>query len=95
MIEYDAACIKSALIFQDPVWRQTGRELQALAEDFARSRGRALVLQQAQQVNVTSLDKEKFCGLLEGLFEVNSRKLIFPLSLVYFSLFCLFKENLI
>lgn len=55
--------------FHDPVWRQTGRELQALAEDFARSRGRALVLQQAQQVNVTSLDREKFCGLLEGLFE--------------------------
>ena len=58
------------LHFKDPIWRQTGRELQALAEDFARSRGRALVLQQAQQVNVTSLNKEKFCGLLEGLFEV-------------------------
>ena len=65
------------LHFKDPVWRQTGRELQALAEDFARSRGRALVLQQAQQVNVTSLDREKFCGLLEGLFEVNRHKYFF------------------
>ena len=59
------------LLFKDPVWRQTGRELQALADAFARSPGRALVRQQAEQVDVRSLDMEKFWALLRGLFEVS------------------------
>ena len=53
------------------MWRQTGRELQALADAFARSPGRALVRQQAEQVDVRSLDMEKFWALLRGLFEVS------------------------
>ena len=53
-----------------PVWRETGRELQALADAFARSPGRNLVRQRAEQVDVSTLDKEKFWSLLTALFEV-------------------------
>ena len=42
-----------------------------MADAFARSQERALVLEQAEQVDVTSLDREKFWELLKGLFEVN------------------------
>ena len=55
------------------MWRQTGRELRTMADAFARSQERALVLEQAEQVDVTSLDREKFWELLKGLFEVNTR----------------------
>lgn len=54
--------------FHDPVWRQTGRELQALADAFSRSPGRLLVRQRAEEVDVRSLDREKFWSLLKALF---------------------------
>ena len=59
------------IIFQDPVWRQTGRELQVLADAFGRSPGRLLVRQRAEQVDVRTLDMDKFWSLLKALFEVN------------------------
>merc|ERR1719219_3046045 len=55
--------------FSNPVWRQTGRELQILADAFARSPGRICVRQRAEQVDVRGLDMEKFGALLKGLFE--------------------------
>ena len=42
------------------------REFQALAEEFSRSPERNLVFEQAEQVDVSSLDKEKFWALLKG-----------------------------
>ena len=53
-----------------PVWRETGRELQALADAFARSPGRILVRQRAEQVDVSTLDRKKFWSLLKELFAV-------------------------
>ena len=64
------------IIFQDPVWRQTGRELQVLADAFGRSPGRLLVRQRAEQVDVRTLDMEKFWSLLKALFEVNNTYLL-------------------
>lgn len=55
--------------FSDPVWRQTGFELRALADAFAASPGRVRVRQRAEQVDVSNLDREKFWALLKGLFE--------------------------
>jgi len=55
--------------FSDPMWRQTGSELRALADAFQASPGRVRVRQRAEQVDVTNLDMEKFCALLKGLFE--------------------------
>jgi len=55
--------------FHDPVWRQTGRELQVLADAFGRSPGRLLVRQRAEQVDVRTLDMDKFWSLLKALFE--------------------------
>jgi len=54
--------------FHDPVWRQTGRELQALADAFGRSPGRLLVRQRAEEVDIRTLDREKFWSLLKALF---------------------------
>jgi len=56
--------------FSDPVWRQTGSELRALADAFQASPGRVRVRQRAEQVDVSNLDMEKFWALLKGLFEV-------------------------
>ena len=52
--------------FNDPVSSQAEREFQALAEEFSRSPERTLVFEQAEQVDVSSLDKEKFWALLKG-----------------------------
>ena len=54
---------------QDPVWRQTGSELRVLADAFAASPGRLRVRQRAEQVDVGTLDMEKFWALLRSLFE--------------------------
>ena len=54
------------------MWRQTGRELQVLADAFGRSPGRLLVRQRAEQVDVRTLDMDKFWSLLKALFEVNN-----------------------
>jgi len=55
--------------FQDPIWRQTGRDLQILADQFAQSHERLLVRQLAEEVDFTSLDKEKFIAMLAELFK--------------------------
>ena len=52
------------------MWRQTGSELRVLADAFAASPGRVRVRQRAEQVDVSTLDMEKFWALLKGLFEV-------------------------
>ena len=46
--------------FASPIWRQTGRDLQQLADRFARSRERQLVRLRADQVDVATLDVDKF-----------------------------------
>jgi len=58
--------------FQDPVWRQTGRDLQFLADQFARSHERLLVRHRAQQVDVSTLTKDKFIDMLSELFKGGS-----------------------
>lgn len=55
--------------FQDPIWRQTGRDLQILADQFARSHERLLVRQLAEEVEFTTLDKQKFIAMLSELFK--------------------------
>lgn len=55
--------------FQNPLWRQTGRELQVLADAFAHSHERRLVRQRAEQVDITNLNQEKFFSLLQNLFQ--------------------------
>ncbi len=52
----------------NPSWREAGRELKSLADQFARSRERAEVLARAEAVDVRSLDMAKFMELLRGLF---------------------------
>ena len=52
------------------MWRQTGSELRVLADAFAASPGRIRVRQRAEQVDVSTLDMEKFWALLRSLFEV-------------------------
>ena len=55
--------------FQDPIWRQTGRALQILADQFARSHERLMVRQRAEQVDISSLTKDKFLSMLSELFK--------------------------
>lgn len=55
--------------FQDPIWRQTGRDLQILADQFARSHERLLVRQLAEEVDFATLDKQKFIAMLSELFK--------------------------
>lgn len=55
--------------FQDPIWRQTGRDLQVLADQFARSHERLLVRQLAEEVEFSTLDKQKFITMLSELFK--------------------------
>ena len=57
-------------LFQDPIWRQTGRDLQILADQFARSHERLLVRQLAEEVDFATLDKQKFIAMLSELFKV-------------------------
>jgi len=55
--------------FEDPIWRQTGRDLQILADQFARSHERLLVRQIAEEVDFSTLNKEKFIAMLTELFK--------------------------
>jgi hypothetical protein len=41
-----------SISLQNPVWRETGRELQVLADAFARSHERTLVRERAAEVSV-------------------------------------------
>ena len=56
--------------FQNPVWRETGRELQVLADAFARSNERLLVRERASQVDILTIDKDKFFAMMAELFQV-------------------------
>ena len=55
------------------MWRQAGRDLKALADDFARSEEREQVRRRADSVNVNSLDSAKFLALLNELFDGGNR----------------------
>ncbi|TRY62165.1 hypothetical protein TCAL_02108 [Tigriopus californicus] len=55
--------------FQNPAWRQAGRDLQLLADEFCRSRERDQVRWRAEQVDIRSLTMNKFMALLNELFE--------------------------
>jgi len=55
--------------FQDPIWQQTGRDLQILADRFAQSHERLLVRQRAEQVDISTLNKDKFIAMLSELFK--------------------------
>ena len=61
-------------VFQNPVWRQAGRELMSLAERFERSRERQEVRARAEEVEVGDIDCGKFMALLGGLFPVRRWK---------------------
>ena len=58
--------------FQNPVWRETGRELQVLADAFARSNERLLVRERASQVDILTIDKDKFFAMMAELFQVKN-----------------------
>ncbi len=58
-------------MFQNPLWRQAGRELMALADRFERSSEREEVRRRAETVNVAAIDYDKFMMLLGALFPVN------------------------
>ena len=58
--------------FQNPVWRETGRELQVLADAFARSNERLLVRERAAQVDILTIDKDKFFAMMAELFQVKN-----------------------
>ena len=55
--------------FQNPVWRQTGRDLKVLADQFANSIERIRVQERAEQVVIESLNKEKFFSMMNELFQ--------------------------
>jgi hypothetical protein len=57
--------------FQDPLWRQAGQDLHALAETFSRSHERHLVRLKAEQVDIEGLDSAKFMEMLRELFLVS------------------------
>ena len=63
--------------FQNPVWRETGRELQVLADAFARSNERLLVRERASQVDILTIDKDKFFAMMAELFQVKNLGLLF------------------
>jgi len=55
--------------FQNPIWRQTGRDLKFLADQFANSIERIRVQERAEQVNIESLNREEFFSMLTELFQ--------------------------
>ena len=55
--------------FQNPLWRQTGRDLKLLADQFANSVERLRVQERAEQVNIESLNKTKFFSMMNELFQ--------------------------
>ena len=59
------------------MWRQAGSDLKALAEQFAHSRERELVRRRAEQVDVASLDMQKFMELLKELFQVRRNTMLY------------------
>ena len=58
--------------FKNPIWRETGRELQTLADTFAHSNERILVRERAAQVDISTIDKDKFFAMLKELFQVRA-----------------------
>merc|ERR1712156_13789 len=55
--------------FQNPIWRQTGRDLKFLADQFANSVESIRVQERAEQVNIESLSREEFFSMLNELFQ--------------------------
>lgn len=51
-----------------PMFREAGRHLSALADEFARSRERQQVRQQAESLHVNSITRENLIALMTELF---------------------------